>query len=1612
MACKYIINGLEMTQQEYEAYLQQTLNTMRESNPELNIVNLDSTEIQDELMNAIFTKPSEFDGDVSNDTIVDDENSGFRRKKPFENYIDNLKGQVKMLEKELSTIRARKYNIKDKTSPQYEKLHKAEAQIKYRLHGNKLNKNHPGYVPGLVNTLEDFLKQVTINELSNSLQRDINRLAQLAAKESLEYEELVEASGLVEFFESFTTLPSRLTNSNHGVLSADQYYIFVNGEMTRRPNPQAESIYEYLAGISNSKEMIELRNKVQEKKRKIIDNILKENPHIQKVYTEKSLTYDQMFDISLKDITWWEKYMMDNGVTGTFAETGEAPKVMKMILEQKLNEYLSRCVKWEEKLKLMTPALTKKLADLGYGLVSKGLKFKALGVSYKLFYSKNEDGSVRSELIDRVSGKFKDADKASSTLFYNRMASASKAGPNESHAIVIAAARERRRWRKEHTIMVDPRKIPEIKAEFENDPEFAKYFVDDPAHSDELKSNIRSEAGYNEIVQQQIQKIKEYKVHRQRFINDMLADTGADSIDELSDANKLALLEMEERFNPLKLAYLYDASKMGSVGNNIVVSSMDSYNMFVPRRNKIKYNKEGKAEQTNINTGYYEADFETIEADPVLYEFYRLAKEMLETSYVLLSPDQQRKMTDNTIIGIKKNIMEVMLDPDMQFGKKIMPTMGKLFDVVANMLRSTESQDKLSSKVIVNSITRKITPDVNEAIVGINTNDVMSKFTMVKTKFVRTLPMIYGNAFRSDKNKRVGDTYNTFNSNTTMLYTQFSTKSKDMLRTMLGIPHATEKELMDALEVSAVDNTVNIGRILYNLTVSEIVGERTYDLPKILKAYSYGAAMYGARNEAKPMLQIFRDEFNKIKKFVKKDVNENEVVDSIRHEAVQSMDNFMQKQVLGHFNQSKWGKLGKVNTALKGRFLNYHMWIADISLASLKHDERTLFKAYQEMLDEEMEKPEELRDKEFIEQTKAAQNSLGQTFYMSAFFDRLLSLVRLRGLALNFPSAFNNLMYGKISNYIHAGLDWSYSNESYWRAEHLVLSSQLRTFTGGMITRPAAKKIAIMMRRFDVFQDATNEIYKALENSGYKIPTGINVYMLQRRTEYVNQSTVLVAMMLDKKIKGKDGQESSLWDALDANGNLKEGFNTEENKKDWEETYTVNGYEFKKHVENVIKNNHGDYTELGANSYSEKHWYRTLTMFLRWLPRAVHERLATEQKDFQTGKVFKGRYRSFTPISAGVLAAVAGFAAYGTPIGAGIMAGLAIATTFGAKKFSGGTSVQTEMNLVREALVRVTQLLVGTLALPVQIAASITTGVDIKKKLGLNALDKMHMKNNIDEMNMRANMKDAVLLLQVLLFKMVFLGLKRGTDDEDDERLKELNVGINSSQKLIADMTSFCDPLQAYDSYLKKPTVLSLINDIGTTLNALGHWDELSKNPMHYGETRGHVAMDKMLPSVFRDEYGIETIGQKIFDANEIDVYFKPYDKRFNEIITDERAAYRAALKAIITPDYEEQHFDEIVNDVKRKFPEISDRLAIEKAEAELDRRVKKITDKITDSEIPGPAKMRKTIKSKYGNVDDKEQYKIIRDHFKKIKRKERTENLKNIDDISDDRKLDDRFKK
>ena len=263
-------------------------------------------------------------------------------------------------------------------------------------------------------------------------------------------------------------------------------------------------------------------------------------------------------------------------------------------------------------------------------------------------------------------------------------------------------------------------------------------------------------------------------------------------------------------------------------------------------------------------------------------------------------------------------------------------------------------------------------------------------------------------------------------------------------------------------------------------------------------------------------------------------------------------------------------------------------------------------------------------DKEY-EFLEAKLNSLGGYITASALGDIALKWYTYLGMSFNFIAGGVNLFTGAFENSLR-GMDGRlFSNADLWMFYGKVITSSIPGYSS-----EETKKIKAINAKLDITQMAVNELYDLTNSSGFakwkKKVAVANPFYINERTEYINQMPLALAYISNKKVfSSKDESIKTFYDAIDVNGNIKEGVILVEGKSNQQALI-----ELKQQLDRLIKITHGNYSSMSPMMGKQTIIGRALLQFRGWMPEMINARFGPELQDNILGITIKGRYNSFS----------------------------------------------------------------------------------------------------------------------------------------------------------------------------------------------------------------------------------------------------------------------------------------------------------------------------------------------------------------------------------------------
>lgn len=1415
-------------------------------------------------------------------------------KPEFKKYIEYKRNLIDRLNSRLNQIKIQKKRY----STDSEKLKELEAlkrQIELRLEGTE-------EIPGLQAELKALEEGKGINTLSFLADRDIERLASLV--ESTNSQDLSEAREIINFY---TKLGTFSTSEPHLLFRKEDLFNS-NGELIADPT--------VVEGMKALKEKVQVYdNMVQQKEQEAIVELVNNNRKVQETFGEEiKFDYETLFSTKqgLKDATFYDMFVMDI-TNGIGSDNGLIPQVMMNLLQNEFESKLTYAKSVEERVNALQNKVEDKLRELGYG---QNIIQHSQGVLYDLFRAKNENGLYTDGITQRFTAEYDKFLQDTYRIFSEKIKEAQLEENPEKKAQKYAEAYQQKINRfKQNTEILDIARLPEL-MQSEEAKAFGIKPVEDEAYVKKIKS-LLGEQGYLEEIEKQKKLLKEYQSNLEVEIDALIAEEGVESKDQLSEKGKSRIETWELQNNPFTFVESYKSGKKIVKGNRYINSTM-KYNHPVPKKIKSKLTiKDGRVQESpGEDSGFYDSRFETIEEHEVLKQFHDLLMEVSNKMYEVLPPEIRRKFNPSSIPQLEKNWRE-------HISSAYKETEGSMFYKFVQALKA------MWEYFVRNNFTSGVQSNLSYAPTDINgrpqykvnASFLKSNKAVIDAKYQQELLRLkqalagYGSTDRLSK-------FDTFALNT------INQEALEVLAENLGV-QPTVDSIAKRLNISTTDN-IELGAVLKDGITHQIVAQNSLDLPKIMKYYSYVSMEYAARQESLPLIDMLKKHYEQIKATATTNTGEaitnarsgETRLEGLRTNANRQMESWFERAVLGNYDKKRRldtrakraikvpASIAEKRDRLKGAILG-----EKFLTTGEKEIRRRLEQVIQNIDNELKEATEdEAASLNMIkDRTQQSIDNLGRSYSGQAVIDSIFKFIRFKGLGFNLSSGITNFMEGQIANFISASSGDYFSSEQLYRANQIILSPTKYAYAN------EKKKAKLLMERYRILQDARNELQKA-ESKNTFLKKSKNIvsdpYFVTTYVEFRNQAPLMIAKLLDTEITGKDGQTSSVWDAINSDGTLKEDFATEENKKNWEEAKGKAYQDFASTMKKMIVNTHGDYDELRGNMASETTAGKAVLMFKRWMARQFYQRFAKGgQTDIEVGiDNYKGRYLSHNRTTAGMHSLLLGSIAFG-PLGGLIMgvAGAGAGHMFGTKTsegiFKDGFSFGKQIlrDLARVSPVGRKQLEKGR-----------TQYIEQLREAGIDERDIK---------NMMSNSAEAALLLSLMLLTLlVKAALKDNDGDDEDEDLWH-NLVVNRLSQIIGQTTMYTNPPEALKATVggSDLSVGRFFSDMGKFFETFttGEWT-YKEGPMA-GQSKLRKDFARAFsPSITRDwvsgdgfySFGFGSQGKKQFEPLYIDDWFENSEDLAKSDTKGIRAEYRYELRE--SGDYEEKEISKMVND---KYP-------------------------------------------------------------------------------------------
>jgi hypothetical protein len=749
----------------------------------------------------------------------------------------------------------------------------------------------------------------------------------------------------------------------------------------------------------------------------------------------------------------------------------------------------------------------------------------------------------------------------------------------------------------------------------------------------------------------------------------------------------------------------------------------------------------------------------------------------------------------------------------------------------------------------------------------------------------------------------------------------------------------------------------------------DVAMEQSFNLPVIIRAYLDMVSEYKSQRDSLPKISVFKnlyenirlekknsfDPVSKIANSIRSRSRENGIQDK-RMRANKRMDHWFNKNVMNLEDKEYWVTFGKFYDKNEKEYLK-----------AAQEEKKRL-----SSLLESSEITEQQRDRyetELFEVDDTIAN-LGKNYTLAEMYNAVFNKFRIFvGLAWNIPSNITNRFQGWYSGAIN-------DTGKYWTAGNFTVSNSfinkkgLRHIPGNNKYKNEIKKTRLFIDKLNIIQDATNEIDRARNDSGF---TGtvkkLNPFYLTEYTEWHNQTPQILSMLMDERVIDKDGNQVPVFDGtsfpahrIDENGEivLKPEFDTPDNRATWQDFSNDRSADIKSRISEMIAILNGDYSRTGSTYIKSSNLGKTVMTFKTWLPNQIWQRFAYGQRDLALDKenfdgIYTGAYTSPKTSTASTALFTTGFMAAGVMgLGVGMGGALALGAIAGNVYLNRKARAGGEELLIAEQLADAgIAILKKMIGLPI----NTITGKDIVKA---HQFDRLQV-SEAERQNLQSLVTEISVLLGLALAKII---IKASFGPNDDEEPKTLAKGVpnpylgknsrteqekqfynlmeNQISKTLNDVTLYMNPDAMYNSMTTTSlmTWLERIKGISGAINKASQGlDEISTGP-NAGESRLLNELQRtFVPSIGQGSLGFERMLEREFDPNEnMDSWFFTDYKKDRKKARVDRSIERSKLL-----EYWKSEFDYDNQDIP--------------TQKELDAVITKLINKEINATAPYPAR-------------------------------------------------------
>jgi hypothetical protein len=962
-----------------------------------------------------------------------------------------------------------------------------------------------------------------------------------------------------------------------------------------------------------------------------IEILSKYENNIKELYPGKSL--EEIKDIltsNLQDITSLEANFLTQG-KNLISESDLIAELMRLEYDIQVEIEKPRVQRLIQKVNKLLPKVEAELLKMGLvtsvGVGIEGTTKFSFYNYQALFYRKDDKGNPIPTLVSKFSQKW--------DSFINNF--------NFEASTNIFQARYAKDWTKVETLLrekyyklnanvdfVDFRLLDDVAA-LVTDPRLKVMFKTNPANNAIYKQYLIDNIGaseYNKLVKEQVSQLQNFLSKEAELVSAALKKENKFSYVDLSQYSKDNIDVSLKRYNPAEFLESHNTGKQGMIeytlgtASNVKYSYLE-FNTYIPKRNNYQ----------NMTTGYYDKDFEVIEKNQDLRDFWQVFEDSLYQINDSLI-DSNLKLNSKTILHMSKGLLETALDKGFYNSVKAIPSKENVLNTVQHV------KDNFSVK-------QKIKGKEQEVQLPVSINS----FQNIVEKDFDVMKMQLSNILRANlKNETV------------LNWNAIPLNLKSEIYEALGINN--EQDFLDQITLDKTGG-VRVGalKIFNRISVME---QQTTDLPMLIKALLEQSVLHKARTVAKDNIDILRGVNNLVKNREGKSNLEEDTSTrksgQVRTNAQKRNDYFYENAVLNESEPKHSGNISKLRDkkTYENKYANGELiepddmfkYLLNFHHKNFSPEEKIQYRVMKKRWDfikETLDNlasnnatntPQQLeleKEKLSIEQRVTL---MGKDYMATTIVSNLLN----KGLAIGVGLGYASL--GMVYNYLNARSNFFHRDGEFWKEGNAYPAFAFVDMHATRRVNPAYAKqwktMEAFVHQLDLVQDGTNEMQKAKKTGVTESP---KIYNLKRWVqnplygteliEWYNQIPVMLAMAADLTIVNPTTNEvvplfdgtgfpAHEVDSITGQLKLKSEFRTPDNVKDYENFDSFKMGLWKTQVSRAIQSLNGDYSVSGVIKAKGSVGGQTLLLFKTWAGEYYHSRWAVDQKSVAFGKTKDG----------------------------------------------------------------------------------------------------------------------------------------------------------------------------------------------------------------------------------------------------------------------------------------------------------------------------------------------------------------------------------------------------